>query len=220
MIVVIQCAATKRAGAGLLRRQDGTKVLFVADPAAAPPSSELVYARPDDTSDTNMTWREALLQYNRSPDANPLGLYSAAELYANPTYGLLAKRFGTDRTYILSAGWGLIGASLLTPYYDITFSTAAERYKRRRKGDSYSDFRLPPTASQEPIVFFGGKDYVPLFCELTKEAKVGRTVFYNSHRAPEAPGCLLERFVTTTRTNWHYECATQFAVRGLKGPVT
>jgi len=26
---------------------------------------------------------------------------------------------------------------------------------------------------------------------------------------------LLERFVTTTRTNWHYECATKFAAGGL-----
>ena len=220
MIVVIQCAATKRAGAGFLWTQDGRKVLFVADPASAPPSSELVYARPDDQSDTNMTWREALLQYNRNPGANPLGLYSAAALYANPTYGLLAKRFGTDRTYILSAGWGLIGASLLIPYYDITFSMAAERYKRRRKGDFYRDLRLSPMVAPEPIVFFGGKNYVPLFCELTKGAKGGRTVFYNSSRAPEAPGCLLERFVTTTRTNWHYECATQFAAGSLKQPVT
>jgi hypothetical protein len=105
VIVVIQCAATKRPGAGFLRTQDGRKVLFVADPASAPPSSELLYARPDDPSDTNMTWREALLQYNQNPGANPLGLYSATELYANPTYARLAKRFGSDRTYILSAGW-------------------------------------------------------------------------------------------------------------------
>jgi hypothetical protein len=77
---------------------------------------------------------------------------------------------------------GLIGASLLTPCYDITFSMAAEPYKRRRKGDLYRDLRLSPIVAKEPIVFLGGKDYVPLFCELTKEVKGGRTVFYNSGR--------------------------------------
>ena len=42
-------------------------------------------------------------------------------------------------------------------------------------------------------------------------------MFYNSGRAPEAPGCLLERFVTTTRTNWHYECARKFAAIAALG---
>ena len=59
-------------------------------------------------------------------------------------------------------------------------------------------------------VFFGGKDYLPLFCDLTKDVKAKRTVFYNSGYAPAAQGCALVRFVTTTRTNWHYECARNF----------
>src|SRR6185312_14489468 len=107
-------------------------------------------------------------------------------LYANPTYGALEKRFGNKRTYILSAGWGLIGASFLTPHYDITFSMTAEPYKRRRKRDVYGDLRMLPNDTDEPIVFFGGKDYLPLFCELTKGVRGKKTVFYNSGEPPVA----------------------------------
>jgi hypothetical protein len=40
----------------------------------------------------------------------------------------------------LSAAWGLVGANYLLPEYDITFSTMAESYKRRRKQNVYRDF--------------------------------------------------------------------------------
>jgi len=65
----------------------------------------------------------------------------------------------------------------------------------------------------EPIVFLGGKDYVRLFCALTSGAAGERTVFFNSATAPEAPGCVLERYETRTKTNWHYECA-EAVIRG------
>ena len=122
------------------------------------------------------------------------------------------RQFGEKNTYILSAGWGLIGSSFLTPNYDITFSMMKppERYKRRRKSDFYRDLCMLPANNDEQVFFFGGKDYVPLFCELTKGAEGKRTVFFNSQVAPDADGCSLERFVTTTRTNWHYECANAF----------
>jgi len=101
----------------------------------------------------------------------------------------------------------LINAAFLTPYYDITFSPGAEGYKRRRKGDRYRDFcRLPDKADKE-IVFLGGKDYVPLFCSLTSALHKRKTVFYNSEFPPGTPGCATKRFPTSTRTNWHYECA-------------
>jgi hypothetical protein len=84
-----------------------------------------------------------LLAYNRNPGNNPLGLVPAFELYANETYRSLVEQCGTENTYILSAGWGLINAAFLTPYYDITFSAAADPYKRRMripmKADSVSD---------------------------------------------------------------------------------
>ena len=93
-----------------------------------------------------------------------------------------------------AAGWGLISASFLTPNYDITFSMAkpAERYKRRRKKDVCLDQRDLPNSTEEPIFFFGGKDYVPLFCKLTHGVRGRRTVFFNSEFAPDAPGCLVE----------------------------
>jgi hypothetical protein len=208
MIVVIQCAATKHLDAGRFKSPDGKSVIFVADPRAAPADTG-IYARPDDQAQIGITWRDLLLSYNNAGD-NQLGLFPAYRLYENRTYGQLANRFGLDKLYILSAGWGLISSGFLTPYYDITFSPSAEAYKRRRKTDRYRDFCMMPMSTDEPIVFFGGKDYVPLFCALTKLSGGKRTVFYNSAIPPNAPGCTLERFETATRTNWHYECAGHF----------
>ena len=67
-----------------------------------------------------------------------------------------------------------------------------------------------PDQTDEHILFFGGKDYLPLFCSLTGAIRSKKTIFYNSARLPQADGCTLERFETTTRTNWHYECANAF----------
>jgi len=209
MMVVIQCAAKKRPDAGHLTLLDGKPVVFVADPELAPSNGACGYARPDDRSERGLSWREELLSYNNKPEDNPLSLYPAYQLYANPTYRRLVDRFGLEKVYILSAGWGLIRANFLTPYYDITFSQSAERYKRRREADRYKDFSMLPGDTDEHIVFFGGKDYVPLFCSLTRTANGKRTVYYNATQPPKAPGCVLERFKTSTRTNWHYECANR-----------
>jgi hypothetical protein len=64
--------------------------------------------------------------------------------------------------------------------------------------------------SHEEIVFFGGKDYLPLLRSLTGETPNRKTLFYNAAGAPQAPGWNLQRFETKTRTNWHYECAGAF----------
>jgi hypothetical protein len=63
-----------------------------------------------------------LIDYNENPGSNQLGLYPAFELYKNDIYRKLVDCFGIDKTFILSAGWGLIRASFLTPWYDITFT--------------------------------------------------------------------------------------------------
>jgi hypothetical protein len=209
MIVVIQCAASKRSEAGHFYTKDGKRVLFVADPARSPASSNLVYARPDDPADDGISWREHIARYNTTPDNNPFGLSAAYELYQNETYRALVRKFGIDNTMILSAGWGLIPAGFLTPHYDITFSVSAEPYARRRKSQRYKDFTMLSAGVNGPIVFFGGRDYVPLFVELSAPAE-HKIVFYNSAVPPRAPGCLLRRFPTSTRTNWHYECARAF----------
>ena|SRR5271157_4726087 len=217
MIAVIQCAASKRPGAGHLVSAAGKSVVFVAEPEAAPAKPGGLFARPDDPSDWGVSWRQVLLKYNREPEDNPLGLYPAWKLYENRAYGRLVEQLGLQNVYILSAGWGLIRADFLTPYYDTTFSQSADGYKRRRKADRYQDFRMLPDDIREEIVFFGGKDYLPLFCSLTDSIRIRKTVFYNSTRAPQLTGCALKRFETATRTNWHYECANAF-LDGKIGP--
>lgn len=210
MIVVIQCAAKKRSDAGRFETRDGRRVLFVADPSAAPAHDGLLYARPDDIAERGRSWRDELVAYNKSPGRNPLGLLPAFELYQNEAYRRLADKVGTQRLYVLSAGWGLIGATFLTPYYDITFTTQAEPYKKRRKNDRYNDLSMLTQDEQEPILFFGGKDYLPLFARLTGNVRSERIVFFNSAQAPQIDGGRAIRFRTTTRTNWHYECVDAF----------
>ena len=212
-IVVIQCAASKRPEAGHLQNSDGRKVMFVARPELAPDRPDCVYARPDDRADTGRSWREELLRYNREPAGNPLDLLPAWQLYRRPEYELLYRKFGPDNLYILSAGWGMIRADFLVPNYDITFSGNAEKYKRRRQRDrdTYDDFRKLPDDTAKPVVFFGGKDYVNLFCALTNHVKSPRHVIYNAIQPPNAPGCQLRKFETRTKTNWHYEPARAFA---------
>lgn len=211
MIAIIQCAASKQEGAGRLATADGRPVRFVADPDAAPPDDRVVHARPDDVSDRERSWREVLLEYNKASD-NPLKLLKAWELYDDPAYGRLVRKYGIDKVYVLSAGWGLIRATFLTPDYDITFSYVEpeQRFKRRGRDDRYNDFCMLPHETREPIVFFGGKGYLPLFALLTSSIRAPKTVFYNSDDVPEMPGCMLKRFETRTRINWHYQCVNAF----------
>lgn len=209
MKVVIQCAAQKDSDAGYWRTDAGKAVSFVASPAQATLSRKMMYARPDDTSDQGVSWRSLVGDYNKAPGLNPLNLYPAYRLYRNHTYRALAEKFGIENTFILSAGWGLIRSDFLTPQYDITFSGVADIANRRRKNDYYSDFCMLPDDGAE-IVFFGGKDYLPLFLSLTGALKGKRIVFYNSASCPNVPGCTVRRYKTATRTNWHYQCAKAF----------
>lgn len=218
MIVVIQCAASKRPNAGHFKTADGRDVIFVAHPEAAPINGAL-YARPDDEASAGTSWRNLVLAYNRAPGGNPLGLSQAFLLYENRVYSQLVERLSIEHVYILSAGWGLIRSDFLTPYYDITFSSSArgsDAYKRRRKVDKFLDFCMLPEHFDDEIVFFGGKDYVPRFSELTERTKSKRTVFYSGRQVAQVPGCTFVKYETATRTNWHYECASAF-LRSLGG---
>ncbi len=209
-IVVIQCAGRKQPNAGYLRDRDGRKVMFVAEPDLAPATPGYVYTRPDDRADTSLSWREELQRYNREQSDNPLGLLPAWRLYKNSTYKFLYDKCGRENLYILSAGWGLLRADFLTPYYDITFSNTAEKHKRRSKRDPYHDWDMLPDDTTKPVVFFGGKDYVGLFCELTGRVQGPRHVFYNANVAPKAPGCQTRKVHTNIRINWHYEAARAY----------
>jgi hypothetical protein len=211
MIAIIQCAGSKHDG-GSFRTRDGRKVRFVGDPAIAPPSQECFYAHPDDLADDGVTWRDKLAEYNRMPGNNPLGLLRAGELYENVVYGRLIERFGWHGTYILSAGWSLIGASFLTPYYDITFNAVKppDRYKRRKKGERYLDFNMLPGGTDETVVSFVSDKYIPLLSELTGNYKGRRVVFYSTATRPQVTGCMLEKFSGVRSTNWQYDCANAF----------
>jgi hypothetical protein len=212
MIFVIQCAAKKKPDAGHLRRRDGQPVLFVADPALAPTGEATTYARPDEISDTGISWRAQLLHYNKNPENNPLGLLRAADLYKPKAYTQLVEKYGFKNVYILSAGWGLIAADFLTPTYNITFSSnsGVEKYKLRRKKDHYDDLCMLPVDTKQSIVFFGGKNYVPLFCSLTESVKSQKYLLYNSKTEPIVLDYKFIKFNTTRRTNWHYECVSAF----------
>jgi hypothetical protein len=207
MIVVMQCAGSKNVGAGCMLAADGRRVLFVAHPEAAP-RDDFIYAHPDDTSDRGVPWRTLLLRYNETPHRNPHGLFKAFELYKNNVYRRLAMHVGVENLFILSAGWGLIPASFLTPSYDITFSAEKRHsYKRRRRSDSFRDFQMLPSDTRSQLVFLGSKRYLPQFLSLTTHINAPKTVLYRSDVPPEAPGCRLIRYQTDRRTNWHYECA-------------
>lgn len=215
MKIVIQCAASKNPEAGHFRTARDGQILFVAHPDRAPQVGGLVHAHPDETSDQpGKTWRQLVGDYNARPGNNPFGLYPAYRLYANETYRTLVACYGAEQVYILSAGWGLIRADFLTPQYDVTFKQNVEPHKRRRQRDRYHDFQQLPDDDDE-VVFFGGKDYLPLFCALTGGFRSPRIVFYNAQTPPAAPGCSLVRYETSMRTNWHYACAREFAAGAI-----
>lgn len=217
MRIVIQCAASKNPEAGYFRSADGRPIEFVAHPQYAPRLEGITFAHPDDLAAVNAdTWRQRVADYNSSAAKNPLNLFPAYRLYSNPAYGALVDKFGERNVYILSAGWGLIRSDFLTPRYDITFSASAELLKRRRRKDLYADFRHLTDDGARRIVFFGGKDYLPLFCRLTATLSAERVVFFNSRVTPNVPGCHVVRYETTMRTNWHYACANDF----IAGKVT
>ncbi len=217
MKVIIQCAASKAPGAGCLETRTGQPVKFVAQPEEAPRRKEWIYARPDDLSDVpGQSWREQLVTYNMTGHDNPFGLLEAYRLYRNPVYQELVTGLRAANVFILSAGWGLIRADYLLPAYDITFTKSAEPYKRRRLRDKYKDFRHLYRDETGPVVFFGGKDYLPLLHEMTGPLPCNKVVFYASADPPKLPGWRAQRFETTKRTNWHYDCTRAF----LKGKIS
>lgn len=217
MIVVIQCAGSKVPTGKTFKTADGTPVHFVAHPEHLKDSS-VVYARPDDDAGDGKTWRDKLIEYNKLNTDNPLGFVSAGDLYKPPIYQKLTKAIETQRLFILSAGWGLIRSDFLTPTYDITFSAQAAVTHRRREKDCFKDFSMLPAETEEPVLFFGGKSYLPMFLDLTAKITSPRVVYYQSAREPDVPGCIPVHFQTRLRTNWHYECAEHLLAGTLTIP--
>ena len=213
MKIVIACAGSKRAGAGLMRTIKDKPVKFVAQPKLAPKDAHHNYAMPDDISDDGTSWRTRLCAYNAIYEKNgdnPFGLLPAWKLYDPEIYGNLVEKYSAENVYIMSAGWGLVSANFLLPNYDITYSSSARgenAYKHRRKNDwADKDFCMLPKDSTDRVVFFGGKDYLESFCELTKKYAGERICFYATSKKPKVKGVVL-KYYGRTFTNWHYQAA-------------
>ncbi|MBE9524951.1 MAG: hypothetical protein IMY76_07610 [Chloroflexi bacterium] len=208
MKIVIQCAGSKNKG-GFLKTGDGRPVVFVANPSLAPENADCIYAHPDGMRSDGKSWRQYLVEYNALKPHNPDGLYAAIDLYRSSAYADLKDTFGAEKVFILSAGWGLVRGDFLLPSYDITFSQSGKStpYISRAINQDFMDFNMLDLTSRYALVYLGGKDYIPLFCDLTQSYAGERTVIFNAATPPKAPGCLHVKFDTTIRTNWHYECA-------------
>ena len=213
MKVVISCAGSKADRAGYMKTKDERCVKFVGNSAEVNSQrQDFCYARPDDEARDGKTWREKLVTYNKTykDEKNPFRLLQAYKLYTpdkpyKDIYTQLVETFGIDNVYILSAGWGLIHASFLTPKYDITFNGSAAVYKRRRRRDQYCDFNDLESTIDEDLLFFGGKDYLPLLCCLT-QCYQGRRIVYYSGNKPNCDDVEFVPYETSTRI-WYYECA-------------
>jgi len=219
MKIVIQCAATKHhlnPDCGL-RSNDNLQIKFVAIPKLISNAPDILFVRPDDIKDNSSeTWRDYRNTYNKLQNQNPLKLLPAYKLYKHPVYEDLVKKFGIKNVFILSAGWGLISAEFLTPDYDITFSNAKNIHpsRKRKKGMEYRDLcHLPDNG--DSIIFLGGKDYLPLFCNLTLHMRGRKIIFFNSVRPPIlSKEFNTLKYETTQKTNWHYSCARDL-INGL-----
>ena len=132
-------------------------------------------------------------------------------LYKHRRYGELKQKYGEENLYILSAGWGLVRADYRLPYYDITFSSQAEAYKKRKMAEQYNDEMKIPRDTTRPIIFFGSMGYIDLFCALTKNIKAPRHIWFNTDKSPPQKGCALHDYGKHNhKTNWHYACAQDF----------
>jgi hypothetical protein len=182
--------------------------------------------RPDDHSDVqSKTWRDRLEGYNTSyvsTGQNPSALSEAYQLYSpkqrcwNNIYKQLVSKFDAQNVLILSAGWGLIRSKYLTPYYDITFSSRADLYKKRNlKYDRYHDFCHLNPVDGEKIYLFAGRSYDQLFQELTGSMPAHRIVFFHGE-PPRINGCQPIPYPRGDNRTWYYACATDFIAGRIK----
>jgi len=201
-IIVIQCSNKKHDDAGTFGRGH---IKFVANP-----EDDLEF-RPDDIiPKASMTWREYLTLYNLK-GKNKDSLSHAGKLYKNKTYAKLIDRYGEKNVYILSAGWGLIRSDYLIPKYDITFSASAKKKNRRKQADPYSDYNqlLHIDLHDKEVHFFGGKDYLELFCRLTAQLRGDKYIHYATDNIEKQRGYNYIKYPRCF-TNWHYQAVKDF----------
>jgi hypothetical protein len=165
-----------------------------------------------------------LKRYNDGPD-NPCKLLRAGELYAPPErtfrslYWDLAEEFGWHNVFILSAGWGRILATFWTPDYDITFSTQGKKAKPwawRNTKDSkpawhdFNHLRDARIGEDEPIHFFGGKDYRPMLYSLLASLPGRKIVHYKGDFDLRDGFEYAEYNGPEKNRTWHYRAAREF----------
>ncbi len=226
MNIIIQCAGRKNKNAGFLQDRSGKRVCFVGRPELACEGSDCIYARPDDVSDVpGISWRQRLESYASEKGSNPLHLLKAYLLYKPKPYAQLVEKFGEGKVFILSAGWGLVRADYPLPGYDITFSKTAEKKKpyvlRSYRKDVYRDFQQLPLGDDSPLVFLGGKDYLPFFLDLIRPLQRKVVIFSRVDPVAEfaveslGPRYEVRPYKTSVLTNWHYQCAQELASGSL-----
>ena len=91
---------------------------------------------------------------------------------------------------------------------DMILFLYSEKYFDRDKFEDFnqlSDFGIQP---DETIVFFGGRSYLPLYLELTRNITAKKVI----HHA-QGPAFQIQGYVCIPYpgfTNWHYKCAQDF----------
>lgn len=215
MKIIIQCASRKHKKAPTFKLDDGRNVTFVAQPDLVESRGDQFFCRPDDikVTETQESWRAYLTKYNNE-GTNRAELMRAGDLYCVEEYQTLIKKFGYEDIYILSAGWGLIRADFLIPFYDITFCTKAEKHLIRRSNDKYADYNhlIENLNPDEDIYFFGGLDYLPLYYRLTQQIQGRKVIYYCSKNLKMKTGYHYIKYSHPKgrNTNWHLGCIMDF----------
>lgn len=157
------------------------------------------------------SWREYLL--NSQKDDKLLEAYN---LYKRNQYKCLYKKY-KNNFYILSAGWGLINSDFKLPKYDITFSKkSSQRNKRNNSLNEkpiYKDFNYLSIKGGEDIVYMGGKEYLNLFYELTKNISNRKIIYIYNHISIPAPpneSFLIRSYFINYPSFWYYQLANDF----------
>jgi hypothetical protein len=165
---------------------------------------------PDDTMNKEeISWRKYLL--NNQNDNNLLEAYN---LYTRNEYRCLHRKY-ENNFYILSAGWGLVNSEFKLPKYDITFSSTAQQRTKRDDNligaPDYKDFNhLSITNDNEDIVYVGGKKYLNLFYELTKNLSNRKIIFiFNNTKIPIPPNksFIISNYSINYPSFWYYQLA-------------
>lgn len=122
--------------------------------------------------------------------------------------------------YQPAGGWGLIRASFRTPDYNITFSAQAKKDKPwvwRNSKDSqkivwldFNHLQDAQISQDQPIHFFGGEDYRPLFYALVTSLP-GKKIVHYKGKVERRDGFEYTQYEGPEKNRtWHYRAAKEF----------